>query len=209
VNITMRSVTIIDSGLSNLDSVVRAIEYCGGEPTVTNDPQIVAKANRLILPGVGAFPIAMKRLNAAGITEAIQTVVLHSERPMLGICLGMQLMATIGHEHESCLGLNLIKGDVIALDSTEPTDRIPHIGWNTVNDLVNCPLLKGIPSGSDFYFAHSFCFQPRDHTDMQASTPSFGNFAAIVSNGLVFGTQFHPEKSQAVGFMLVKNFLQM
>jgi imidazole glycerol-phosphate synthase subunit HisH len=204
----MRCVTLVDSGLSNIDSVVRAIEYCGGEPIVSRDPDVVAKAGRLILPGIGAFPVAMQRLISLGLTDAIRQSVSHAQRPMLGICLGMQLLASFGHEHETCAGLDLIEGAIVPLKSNDATERIPHIGWNTVEDDGACPLLKGIPPKSDFYFAHSFCFQPHDFSKILGRTPSFGNFASIVGGGQVFGTQFHPEKSQTAGFTLLKNFLQ-
>lgn len=205
----MQTVTLVDSGLSNIDSAVRAIEYCGGNPVVSRDPDVVAKAGRLILPGVGAFPVAMQRLTSLGLVDAIRTSVLHAERPMLGICLGMQLLASIGHEHESVAGLDLIKGAIVPLRSNHESERIPHIGWNTVEDDGTCPLLKGIPPKSDFYFVHGFCFQPQDFENIQARTPSFGNFASIVGSGQVFGTQFHPEKSQTAGFALLKNFLSL
>lgn len=205
----MRSVTVIDSGLSNLDSAVRAIEYCGGDPVVTRDPQVIAKAGRLVLPGVGAFPVAMKRLESTGIADAIRDTVLNLQRPILGICLGMQLMATVGHEHETCSGLGLIDGAVVPLKSCDPTERVPHIGWNTVEDNDTCSLLRGIPPKSDFYFVHSYCFEPKLKKHVLALTPSYGGFAAIIGEGSILGAQFHPEKSQAVGFALLKNFLQM
>jgi imidazole glycerol-phosphate synthase subunit HisH len=205
----MRSVTLVDSGLSNIDSAVRAIEYCGGDPIVSRDPTVIAKAGRLIMPGVGAFPVAMHRLTSLGLTDAIRQSVIHAQRPMLGICLGMQLLASLGHEHEICAGLDLIEGSIVPLKSNHATERIPHIGWNTVEDDGSCPLLKGIPPNSDFYFVHSFCFQARDFSKILGRTPSFGSFASIVGSGQVFGTQFHPEKSQTAGFALLKNFLQM
>jgi imidazole glycerol-phosphate synthase subunit HisH len=205
----MRSVTVIDFGLSNLDSVVRAIEYCGGDPVVSRDAENVAKAGRLVLPGVGAFPEAMRRLRSTGLADAIRSAVIRSERPMLGICLGMQLMAAIGHEHETCEGLGLIDGEVVALKARSPSERIPHMGWNTVQDVGASPLMSGIPPASDFYFVHSYFFQTRRDEDVQARTPSYGAFASIVGRGLSFGTQFHPEKSQTAGFTLLKNFLRM
>ena len=205
----MRSVTVIDSGLSNLDSAVRAIEYCGGDPVVTRDPEVIARAGRLVLPGVGAFPVAMKRLESTGIADAIRDTVLNSQRPILGICLGMQLMATVGHEHETCAGLGLIDGSVVPLESCDPTERVPHIGWNTVEDNGNSLLLCGLPPKSDFYFVHSYRFEPKLKKHVLALTPSYGGFASIIGEGSTLGAQFHPEKSQAVGFALLKNFLRM
>ncbi len=203
----MRTVTIVDCGLSNIDSAVRALEYCGGDPVVTRDPAVVRAAGRLVLPGVGAFPEAMRRLNEAGLTDAIREAAIHGERPVLGICLGMQLLATAGQEMAFTQGIGVIPGDVTPLQRADATERVPHIGWNTVEDIGDCPLLKGVPPLSDFYFVHSFHFKPNDPAHMMGQTPSYGGFAAIVGRGLAFGAQFHPEKSQANGFAILKNFV--
>lgn len=203
----MSAVTIIDSGLSNIDSVARALEYCGADVVITRDPETVRTAGRLLLPGVGAFPVAMERLNALGLSDAIRDAVVRAERPILGICLGMQLLADTGHENETTLGLGLIKGDVRRLEKATPEDRIPHMGWNTVEDQGGCPLLQDVPSGSDFYFVHSYYFAAVEEAVL-ATTPSYGGVPAIVGQGQVFGAQFHPEKSQTNGFQLLKNFLK-
>ncbi|MBT6312215.1 MAG: imidazole glycerol phosphate synthase subunit HisH [Alphaproteobacteria bacterium] len=203
----MSAVTIIDSGLSNIDSVARALEYCGADVVITRDPETVRTAGRLLLPGVGAFPVAMERLNALGLSDAIRDAVVRAERPILGICLGMQLLADTGHENETTLGLGLIKGDVRRLEKATPEERIPHMGWNTVEDQGGCPLLQDVPSGSDFYFVHSYYFAAVEEAVL-ATTPSYGGVPAIVGQGQVFGAQFHPEKSQTNGFQLLKNFLK-
>ena len=203
----MSAVTIIDSGLSNIDSVARALEYCGADVVITRDPETVRTAGRLLLPGVGAFPVAMERLNALGLSDAIRDAVVRAERPILGICLGMQLLADTGHENETTLGLGLIKGDVRRLEKATPEERIPHMGWNTVEDQGGCPLLLDVPSGSDFYFVHSYYFAAVEEAVL-ATTPSYGGVPAIVGQGQVFGAQFHPEKSQTNGFQLLKNFLK-
>jgi len=203
----MSAVTIIDSGLSNIDSVARALEYCGADVVITCDPETVRTAGRLLLPGVGAFPVAMERLNALGLSDAIRDAVVRAERPILGICLGMQLLADTGHENETTLGLGLIKGDVRRLEKATPEERIPHMGWNTVEDQGGCPLLQDVPSGSDFYFVHSYYFAAVEEAVL-ATTPSYGGVPAIVGQGQVFGAQFHPEKSQTNGFQLLKNFLK-
>ncbi len=202
-------VVIVDSGLSNLDSAARALEYCGAEPLVTRDAATIAKADRVILPGVGAFPAAMRRITEIGVIDAIQTVANIAKRPVLGICLGMQILAELGTEMEQCPGLGLVPGEILPLQSKKANERVPHIGWNTVHDQRKCPLLKDIADGSDFYFVHSYYFHTRKAETTQATTPSFGGFASIVGRENVFGTQFHPEKSQAVGFQLLKNFLAM
>jgi imidazole glycerol-phosphate synthase subunit HisH len=202
-------VVLVDSGLSNLDSAARALEYCGAEPVVTRDAAVIAKADRLVLPGVGAFPAAMRRLTDAGVLDAIQHVAQVSKRPVLGICLGMQLLAELGTEMGQTPGLGLIAGDILPLKDRQSNDRVPHIGWNVVRDESDCKLLRGIAEDSDFYFVHSFHFQTRKPELTLATTPSFGGFAAVVGRDNVFGTQFHPEKSQAVGFQLLKNFLAL
>lgn len=203
----MSAVTIIDSGLSNIDSAARALEYCDADVTVTRDPETVRNAGRLVLPGVGAFPVAMERLNALGLTDAIRDAVIRAERPILGICLGMQLLADTGYENETTLGLGLIKGDVRRLEKAAPEERIPHMGWNTVEAKGACALLDDIPPGSDFYFVHSYYFAAADDAVL-ATTPSYGGVPAIVGQGQVFGAQFHPEKSQTNGFQLLRNFLK-
>lgn len=203
----MSAVAIVDSGLSNIDSAARALEYCGADVLVTRDPETVRNAGRIVLPGVGAFPTAMNRLNKLGLADAIRDAVLRSERPILGICLGMQLLADTGYENETTLGLGLIKGDVRRLEKAAPEERIPHMGWNTVEARGHCPLLDGVPPGSDFYFVHSYYFAAAEAAIL-ATTPSYGGVPAIVGQGQVFGAQFHPEKSQANGFQLLKNFLK-
>lgn len=149
----------------------------------------------------------MERLNALGLSDAIRDAVVRAERPILGICLGMQLLADTGHENETTLGLGLIKGDVRRLEKATPEERIPHMGWNTVEDQGGCPLLQDVPSGSDFYFVHSYYFAAVEEAVL-ATTPSYGGVPAIVGQGQVFGAQFHPEKSQTNGFQLLKNFLK-
>ncbi len=203
----MRPVTIVDCGLSNIDSVVRAIEYCGGAPVVTRDPATVRDAGRVILPGVGAFPEAMRRLNETGLADAIRETAISAGRPILGICLGMQLLATTGQEGGFTQGLDIVPGDVAPLRRAAPKERIPHIGWNTVTDSGGCQLLTDTPPDSDFYFVHSYCFRPADPANALATTPSYGGFASIVGSGVAFGAQFHPEKSQKTGFGVLRAFV--
>lgn len=204
----MSTVTIVDSGLSNIDSAVRALEYCGADVIVSRDPAAIADAGRLVLPGVGAFPTAMQRLNEMGLADAVRGAVLQAERPILGICLGMHLLADVSHENDTTPGLGLISGDVRRLQAAAPEERIPHMGWNTVTSVGACPLLADVPAGSDFYFVHGYYFAA-DASVVQATTPSYGGFPSIVGQGYVFGAQFHPEKSQANGFQLLKNFLKV
>lgn len=204
----MGTVAIIDYGMCNLDSVARAVQECGGHPLVTEDVRDLTRASHIILPGVGAFPKAMQMLRARGIDEVIREQILGERIPFLGICLGMQLMATRGFEGSESAGLDLIPGEVHRLAGTGAGERIPHIGWNEITDLAECPLLQGIAPNSNFYFVHSYhlmCASPF----VAARTPYSNSFVSIVQRDNVFGTQFHPEKSQRVGLQLLRNFIAL
>ena len=204
----MTRVVIIDYGMCNLDSVARAVEECGGRALVTQHPADLAGASHIILPGVGAFPDAMDRLRRTGMDAALREQVVGELIPFLGICLGMQLMATRGFEVRESPGLDLIPGEVRRLMPTGSRVRIPHIGWNEVQATEDCPLFTGIPARSDFYFVHSYhlCC---DMKFAAAHTPYADGFVAAVQRGNTFGTQFHPEKSQRLGFRLLANFLAL
>lgn len=204
----MSFIAIIDYGMCNLDSVRRAVEECGGTPVVTSDPCDLKEATHIILPGVGAFPDAMENLKKTGFDAAIREQVAGGEIPFLGICLGMQLMAERGVEVRPCEGLGLIPGEVRRLQAVSDLERIPHMGWNEVNVQKECPLFDGMPAGRDFYFVHSYHFACASEFAV-ATTPYAGGFVSVVGQGKVFGTQFHPEKSQRLGFALLKNFLKM
>jgi len=202
----MSRVAIIDYGMCNLDSIVRAIECCGGEPTLISRHEELQDATHIVLPGVGAFPDAMSRLREQGFADALPEQVANNI-PLLGICLGMQLLFTQGQEVATTPGLDLIPGKVTLLKG-QPGERIPHIGWNEVDHRQDCVLFSSIKQNADFYFVHSYAVEPDDASHTVATTPYAGGFASAVQNGLVFGTQFHPEKSQNVGFALLKNFLE-
>lgn len=204
----MKVVTIIDYGMCNLDSVARAVEECGGRPRVTDDPRDLREATHIILPGVGAFPEAMANLRRSGFDVAIREQVDSAEIPLLGICLGMQLLVSKGFEGEETTGLDLIPGEVRRLQPMNGLERIPHMGWNELHLQDGCPLLEGIEPGSDFYFVHSFhvvCASAY----VRATTPYAGGFISVIGHGRVFGTQFHPEKSQRLGFRVLRNFLNL
>lgn len=203
----MEKVAIIDYGMCNLDSVARAIEECGGRSQVTADARDLASASHIILPGVGAFPDAMQNLRRLGLDVAIREQVLDKSIPFLGICLGMQLMANRGFEIRECEGLGLIKGDVLRLEPSDRMERIPHIGWNEVRSREDCALFAGVPSNSDFYFVHSFHFRC-EPAAAAGHTPYAGGFVSVIESGRIFGTQFHPEKSQRLGFQVLRNFLR-
>jgi imidazole glycerol-phosphate synthase subunit HisH len=205
----MNRVAIVDYGMSNLDSVARAIEECGGSPLLTKAPGDLADASRIILPGVGVFADAMARLRSLGYEDALQEQVRVKAVPFLGICLGMQLMATRGVEGGETRGLGWIEGDCIRLEPAAGDTRIPHVGWNELEHSADAPpaLLAGIPNGRDFYFVHSYHLRCARPADVAARTPYCGGFVSIVGGGTLWGVQFHPEKSQQDGFKLLRNFL--
>ena len=200
-------VAVVDYGLNNLDSVCRALEECGAQPFVTDGPAELRRADRIVLPGVGAFPDAMANLTAAGLAEGLRSEVA-AGAPLLGICLGMQLLATTGFEVVEAAGLGCVPAQVRRLQPTADDPRIPHVGWNEVLPVNGAAgLFDGIPAGADFYFVHSFHVLCDDDADVVATTPYCGGFASAVVHGNVVGVQFHPEKSQVHGFQLLRNFL--
>ena len=200
-------VLIIDYGMSNLGSVGRAVEECGGEPIISDNPSDLDVAERIILPGVGAFADGMANLNAAGWPSKLRERLVNTEIHLLGICLGMHLMATKGFENGETPGLNFIPGEVVKLQSSSSEERIPHVGWNEVHFLQEHALLRKISNKTDFYFAHSYHFQISEVGTAIATTPYCGGFNAVVGRGNVLGTQFHPEKSSWPGFQILRNFI--
>lgn len=202
------SVAIVDYGLCNLDSVRRAVEDCGGSPLVTARPEAILSASHVILPGVGAFPEAMANLRASGLVDALNRQVRERGVPFLGICLGMQLMASRSTEGRDTEGLGWIDADVRKLEPS-PGARVPHVGWNELRIARPSPLLEGVGDGADFYFVHSYAMYPRDASDVVAlADRGDGSFTAVVGRGNMSGVQFHPEKSQRVGFTVIRNFLR-
>lgn len=204
----MSRVALVDSGICNLDSVRRALEVCGAQVTVARSPGDMDGCERVVLPGVGAFPDAMRRLRDAGFDHALADTAADGRTPILGVCLGMQLLASTGFEYGREAGLALIPGEVHPL-VPEPGERIPHSGWNEVHPTGDSPLFEGLADGSDFYFVHSYRFCCSDPADATATTPFAGGFTSAVGRGLVHGVQFHPEKSQATGFGVIRNFLAL
>ncbi|HPA45456.1 MAG TPA: imidazole glycerol phosphate synthase subunit HisH [bacterium] len=200
-------ILIVDHGLCNVDSVARAIEECGGSPLISEDPAECARAERIILPGVGSFHEASGILHEKGWVSAIRREVLEYGIPLLGICLGMQLLASTGTEGGDAPGLDLIPGSVVRLEPPDKTVRIPHVGWNEVHQNQSSPLFADIPDKKDFYFTHSYHLVPTREEHVLATTPYCGSFVSIVGSGKVFGTQFHPEKSLGGGLRMLKNFL--
>ena len=212
------SVAIIDYGSGNLHSARKAFERAACEAGVSSEikvtarPEDVLAADHLVLPGVGAFADCRRGLDGvAGMVEAMEEAARKRGRPFLGICVGAQLMATRGLEHEVVAGLNWIQGDVAPIKPRDPGLKIPHMGWNTLDVVRGHPLLDGVgtgPSGLHAYFVHSYQLYPDDAGDIVATADYGGRVTAIVARDNIAGTQFHPEKSQALGLALIANFLK-
>lgn len=205
----MKRVAVVDYGMGNLDSVARAVEECGGAPMVTDRPEEIEKATHIILPGVGAFPDGVRNLKERALDQVLRDHVVAGQIPFLGICLGMQMLATMGREGGEAAGLGWIDGEVARLEPVGADTRIPHIGWSEVVFERESPLFKGVDSGRDFYFVHSYHLRCRREEDVVARTPYCGRFVSAVGRGPIFGVQFHPEKSQRLGFQVLRNFLAL
>ncbi len=214
----MQRVAIIDYGSGNLHSAAKAFERAARESEadaailVTADPAAVAAADRIVLPGVGAFADCKRGLEAVpGMRAAIEKAVRKDGRPFLGICVGMQLMATRGLEFEVTDGFDWIAGEVRAIAPSDPSLKIPHMGWNTLQVVNKHPLLAGIetgPGGLHAYFVHSYHLVPEARSAVVAETDYGGAITAMVGKDNMAGTQFHPEKSQTLGLKLIANFLK-
>lgn len=211
----MQSVALIDYGSGNLRSAEKALRRAAESVSapvdiiVTADPIVVARADRLVLPGVGAFAACMGALSARdGLIAAMTETALVRKRPFLGICVGMQLLADRGLEFGETPGLGWIPGDVARLHPADPAAKIPHMGWNALEGLGAHPLLNGLEEGAEMYFTHSFAFAPADPSHVIASVDHGGRFAAAVARDTIMGVQFHPEKSQTQGLRLLANFLE-
>ncbi len=212
------NVAIVDYGSGNLHSAHKAFERAAREAgisgtiRVTRDPDEVFRADRIVLPGVGAFADCRRGLEAVpGMVAAMTEAARDKARPFLGICVGMQLLASRGLEHEITPGLGWIGGDVEAIDAQGGRLRIPHMGWNTLEAASEHPLLAGVPTGEQglhAYFVHSYAFKPVHEDCVVAVTDYGGPIAALIARGNIAGTQFHPEKSQALGLALIANFLK-
>ena len=211
-------VTVVDFGVGNLFSIERAVRHVGGQARITNDPAEVAAADRLILPGVGAFGGGMDELEKRGLASAV-CVFVQTGKPLLGICLGMQLLLGTSYEFGERNGLGLIDGNVVKFkDPTAggPRFKVPQIGWNSVDtSLVNgssCnkPLLEGIDQGSFFYFVHSYICCPDDPACVVAeSVYGEDSFCAVIRKDNIWGCQFHPERSGPKGLLVYRNFMNM
>jgi glutamine amidotransferase len=207
----MSTVALIDYGSGNLASAAKALARAANgkfDIVTTADPEAVLTAERIVLPGVGAFADCMRGLSAVpGMVEALREKVLKEAAPFLGICVGMQLLATVGVEFGRHAGLGWIAGEVVKITPSDPNLKIPHMGWNELVIAQKHPLLKGIEPGAHAYFVHSFQLKPVLPEDLIATTDYGGPLTAMVGNENIAGTQFHPEKSQATGLKLLENFL--
>jgi len=212
----MSTVAIIDYGSGNLRSAAKAFERAAADAelardiAVTGDPAVVADASHVVLPGVGAFGDCRRGLDAVpGMVEALSRAVIEGGRPFLGICVGMQLMADRGLEHGVHPGLGWIPGEVAALTPEDAHLKIPHMGWNALESAVNGghPFLANLPAGAHTYFVHSYGFTCANPAHVLATVDYGGPVTAVIGRDNMVGTQFHPEKSQAVGLCLITNFL--
>jgi glutamine amidotransferase len=196
-------IAIVDYGMGNRRSVEKALEHVGAQPALTADHAALRAADGLVVPGVGAFPEAMRRLQAAGLDELIRERA-HAGVPVLGLCLGMQLLFDTSTEHEGAKGLGLLPGVVTALNAP----KVPHIGWNLVTFERTAALTDGLGEAAAFYHVHSFACRPAEPSDVVGSGEYGERFASIVERGNVMGVQFHPEKSSRDGLALLRNFSQ-
>jgi glutamine amidotransferase len=209
------TVAILDYGSGNLRSAQKALarvaaeHATGHEIVVTSGADVVAKAERIVLPGVGAFGDCMKGLRAVpGMIAVLNEAVLKRGVPFLGICVGMQLLADVGREFGDHAGLGWIGGDVLRIAPSDPTLKIPHMGWNELRVMQPHPLLADMQPGAHAYFVHSYHLRANDPGQILATTDYGQTIAAVVGRDNIAGTQFHPEKSQAVGLALLANFLK-
>jgi glutamine amidotransferase len=197
-------ITIVDYQMGNLRSVQKAIERVGGEANISSDPSEIARAEKLILPGVGAFGDAMAEIRRRDLANPIRDFI-DSGRPFLGICLGLQLLFEQSLEHGQHEGLGVLAGDVVRFD-LPPTFKVPHMGWNTVIKRRDAPLLADTVDGTHFYFVHSYYVRPADPAVVALECDYGGRFCAMVWRENLFATQFHPEKSQEDGLKLLRAF---
>ena len=205
---------LVDYDSGNLHSAQKAFERMarevgGGDVLVTSRTEDVLRADRIVLPGDGAFPACRRALDAVpGMTEALHEAVILKGRPFLGICVGMQLLATRGHEYSETPGLDWIGGDVVRITPADPAMKVPHMGWNDMVIDRPHPVLDGLVTGDHAYFVHSYRFQVADPAHLLAHVDYGGPVTAIIGRDTILGTQFHPEKSQAAGLRLIGNFLR-
>jgi len=200
-------ISIIDYGMGNLRSVQKGFEKVGHEAVVTSDPARVAAAEKVVLPGVGAFEDAMTELRQRELLEPVLEAI-RVDKPFLGICLGLQLLFDVGYEHGEHQGFGVLPGEVVRFEL--PSEySVPHMGWNQLQIVHRPPILEGIEDGTHFYFVHSYYVAPKDDAVVATTTDYGGDFCSMIWRGNLFATQFHPEKSQADGLKILKNFAEL
>lgn len=210
----MTLTVLVDYDSGNLHSAEKAFQRmaleCGaGEILVSSRPEDVSRADRIVLPGDGAFPACRRALGEyGGLFEAIEEAVTVRARPFLGICVGMQMMATWGREYEDTRGFGWVAGEVVKITPSDPKLKVPHMGWNDLVIDHAHPVLAGVQTGEHAYFVHSYYFQVDDPAERLAHCDYAGDITAIIGRDTMVGTQFHPEKSQATGLRIIANFLQ-
>jgi glutamine amidotransferase len=205
-------ITIIDYQMGNLRSVQKAFESVGVEAIVSSDPREIAAAEKLVLPGVGAFGDAIDELRRRDLESVIRDFV-DSGRPMLGICLGLQLLFETGYEGGTHRGLGILGGDVVRFEGPQYGGhdglKVPHMGWNTVTKKKDSPVLRDTPTGTHFYFVHSYYVRPADPGIVALACDYGGEFCAMIQRDNLYAAQFHPEKSQADGLKLLRHFAEL
>lgn len=199
---------VVDYDAGNIKSVEKALQYIGEKPLITRDKEQILKADKVIVPGVGAFEDAMEKLDHYGLTEVIRTVAKNGT-PIMGICLGLQLFFEGSEESVNRVsGIGLLPGEVVRFPETEGY-KIPHMGWNSINIAKESRLFRGISDGAYVYFVHSYYLKAKNPADVAATTDYIVNVHAAVEHENIFATQFHPEKSGEVGLQILKNFVSL
>lgn len=196
---------VIDYGMGNLGSITKALQYVGGNVLLSTNPEDMRRAERIVLPGVGAFGDGMKNLRDAGFIPVLEEEILQKKKPFLGVCLGMQLLAKKSYEFGEHDGLGWVDAEVKKLD-VAPL-KIPHVGWNTVAWMREHPILENVPKQADFYFVHSYHLLPVDNAGVIGMVDYGKDIVAAVAWDNIFATQFHPEKSQKHGLKILENFV--
>lgn len=199
-------IAIIDYDMGNKHSVFNAFDYLGIDAVVTRDAEVIKQADRIVLPGVGAFGQSMENLRDMGLEAVLREAVFHDKKPFMGICLGMQVLAQVGLEKGTFKGLGWIEGTVRFLGDRCAPLKVPHVGWNEIVPSPDIPMFKGLRKDKNFYFVHSYYFDV-EHEEQVAATCEYGfSFPCAVLKDNVFATQFHPEKSQKNGLIVLENF---
>jgi len=205
----MSRILLLDTGIGNIQSVANILEHIGADYFLADEPAALEKADKIIFPGVGTYGNAMENIRLRGLDVALKNELLQKRKPGLGICVGMQVLSTLGKEFGEHEGLGIVPGVVDKIPVAGKGLRLPHVGWNDVAFNKDCPLFFGVPAGASFYFLHSYYLTPDDPAHIVATVDYGEDLVAAVQRDNIFGVQFHPEKSQEAGILLMKNFLNL